>query len=233
MLSGIVPVLYTAIQAIVERLPSVPTAALINELPLSFVDGITRAYLLCDLIPPVVVKHTSSVVSTSPWTLLLTSLVSPCLHFGKPDRLPPTLPISHHKTNVSGYKSQMTANAGFFFTGLISLHQPYSLSLSTPPELLPYGWTTTDLWCAPVITGLYALLTHAQPFWVDVHSAISGVLGGGSGVGQVVAMDRESARAVCAVVLAVMFSTRAVRNFGGSGVEVKKGEEKVNEKKVE
>ena len=42
MLSGVVPVLYTATQALVERLPWVPLPDLTNELPLALVDGITQ-----------------------------------------------------------------------------------------------------------------------------------------------------------------------------------------------
>ena len=59
----------------------------------------------------------------------------------------------------------MIANAGFFAVNLFSFLQPYALTLTTPPEMQPLGWSTTDLWCAPLITGLYATLTHAQPFW--------------------------------------------------------------------
>ena len=77
----------------------------------------------------------------------------------------------------------MTANGGFFFTNLLSFFHPYALTLTTPTEILPYGWTTTDLWCAPLVTGLYAFLTHAQPFWADAHGVALGLLGLGSGVG--------------------------------------------------
>lgn len=48
--------------------------------------------------------------------------------------------------------------------------------------------------------------------------------GSGSGVEKVAAVDPETARAVCAMVLAVMFSTRATKNFGG--LEQKKEEVK-------
>ena len=110
----------------------------------------------------------------------------------------------------------MTANAGFFFTNLFSFFQPYALTLTTPTEFLPYGWTTTDLWCAPLVTGLYALLTHAQPFWADAHAVALGWLGPAAGASAegVAPLDPELARAVCTVVLAGLFTTRAVRNFG-------------------
>ncbi|KAK7688981.1 hypothetical protein QCA50_007672 [Cerrena zonata] len=198
MLSGVVPALYTAIQAAVDKFPEVPIPSLTSELPLALMDGISRAYLLCNLIPPVVLGHSSEVVSTSPWTLLLASL--------------------------------LTANGGFFFVGLFSFLQPHSLSVSTPTEFLPYGWTTTDLWCAPLITGLFALLTHAQPFWADAHYTLSGWMqGSSSGVKKVAAVDPEVARAVCAMVLAVMFSTRATRNFGGLEEKKEKQVEKSKE----
>lgn len=90
--------------------------------------------------------------------------------------------------------------------------EPTPLTLTTPDELKPYGWTTTDIWSAPFITGLYALLTHAQPFWAELHSVISAALGGAGS--KVDPMDAESARALCALILAALFSTRTAKNFG-------------------
>lgn len=116
---------------------------------------------------------------------------------------------------------QLTANGGFFFTNMFSFFQPYALSLTTPTELLPYGWTTTDLWCAPLITGLYAFLTHAQPFWADAHSVALGWLGTSSGAEKIAAVDPETARAACAVVLATLFSTRAAKNFAPTATKPK------------
>lgn len=75
MLSGVVPGLYTAIQALVEYLPSVPAPSAETELPLAVLDGFTRAYLLCNLIPPAVTANASPVIASSPWTLLVSSLV--------------------------------------------------------------------------------------------------------------------------------------------------------------
>ena len=67
--------LYTAIHAIIEILPTVPAPSLGLELPLSVVDGFTRSFLLCSFVPPTVTANASPIVANSPWTLLLTSLV--------------------------------------------------------------------------------------------------------------------------------------------------------------
>lgn len=180
VLSGVPPGVYIAAQAIVEYIPVIPPMSLTTELPLSIVDGFTRALLLCSLIPKPVITHASPVIASSPWTLLLSSLV--------------------------------IANGGFFITSMFSFLEPTPLTLTTPAAMKPYGWTATDLWCAPFITGLYALLTHAQPFWAELHSVISTVLGNtGDKVGP---MDPEAARALCALILAGMFTTRTAKNYG-------------------
>lgn len=75
MVSGVVPGLYAGIQAIIEYLPGVPNISAETELPLAIFDGFTRAYLLCNLIPPAVTTNSSPLISSSPWTLLVTSLV--------------------------------------------------------------------------------------------------------------------------------------------------------------
>jgi len=183
MISGVIPAFYAGVQAIVEALPFVPPMSIHTELPLSFVDGFTRVFLLVNLIPPVVTANSSPVIAASPWTLLVTSFA--------------------------------TANGGFFLTNLFSFLNPTPIAIQTPPELQPYGWTATDLWCAPLITGLYALLTHAQPFWADAHNVLSGVLGGAASTksGGVEALDPHVARAVCVVVLTTLFVGRTVKNF--------------------
>jgi len=187
MLSGVVPVLYAGIQAVVEGLPMIPAPSLMTELPLSVVDGFSRTFLLCNFIPPVVTTHASPIMANSPWTLLLTSLI--------------------------------IANGGFFLTNMFSFLYPTPLTLTTPAELRPYGWTTTDLWCAPLVTGLYALLTHAQPFWADLHVLIIKLLGGYPGDKQSMitaeAVDPEVARVICTLVLIGLFTTRTLKNFGG------------------
>lgn len=76
MLSGVFPGLYALGQVAVEYLPAVPIPDAETELPLALIDGFTRAYLLCNLIPSTVTTNSSPSISSSPWTLLLTSLVS-------------------------------------------------------------------------------------------------------------------------------------------------------------
>lgn len=89
MVSGAVPALYATVQAIVDNLPSIPAPSAETELPLSVVDGLTRAYLLCNLIPPTVTANSSSLLASSPWTLLITSLVSALpLHPTSPNPVP-------------------------------------------------------------------------------------------------------------------------------------------------
>ncbi|KIJ63273.1 hypothetical protein HYDPIDRAFT_29533 [Hydnomerulius pinastri MD-312] len=180
MVSGVYPVLYVLMQALVDSIPVLPPMALTTELPLSFLDGHTRAMLLCSLIPPAILSASSPVVASSPWALLLSSLV--------------------------------ITNGGFFLTGLFSFLHPTPLALTTPSELLPYGWTTTDLWSAPLVTGLYATLTHAQPFWADIHAVLSGMLGGATQ--KVAPLDAETARTACALVLAGLFATRTAKTYG-------------------
>jgi hypothetical protein len=51
------------------------------EGPLTFLDALTRSHLLTNLIPPAVLTHTDSIVSNSPWALLLVSFVSILLLF--------------------------------------------------------------------------------------------------------------------------------------------------------
>ena len=103
------------------------------------------------------------------------------------------------------------ANGGFFLTNLFGLLHPTSLSVKTPPELQAYGWTTADLWCAPAGTALYALLTHSQPFWADLHSVLSQFLGSSDPVKP---LDQEYAKALCASLLATLFVGRTIKKFG-------------------
>ncbi|KAL5533496.1 hypothetical protein ACEPAF_5272 [Sanghuangporus sanghuang] len=162
--------LYTGLTVLVELLPSVPVLSFKTEFPLSLFDGMTRAFLVCQLIPPMVTTHPQPSIASSPWTLILTSLV--------------------------------TANTGFFLINLFSMLNPTGWSLVTPAELRPYGWTTVDLWCAPLTTGLYALLTHAQPFWAELHGVLVQIFGADlddaeklSTLSRGEALDAETARA--------------------------------------
>ncbi|KAH8991079.1 hypothetical protein EDB86DRAFT_1636279 [Lactarius hatsudake] len=134
---------------------------------------------------------------------------------------------------TSPYTLLLTAfimpNGGPFFANLFSLLRPTPMQVSTPPELLPYGWTATDLWAAPLVTGLYATLTHAQPFFAHLHVLLFSFLSplglaylsdasakrdGPSTQKEVAPLDTHTARAACAVVLCALYVNRAVRTYG-------------------
>src|SRR5258708_704794 len=115
---------------------------------------------------------------------------------------------------------------------MFSLLQPTPMATITPPELLPYGWTATDLWIAPLVTGLYATLTHAQPFFAHLHALLFSFFspfglaplsfqhatpGSPDPEGVVIPLGAADARAVCVLVLSALFGLRAVRTFG-SGI---------------
>lgn len=115
------------------------------------------------------------------------------------------------------------ANGGPLFTNALSLLHPTPIGLTTPPELLPYGWTTTDLWVAPLVTGLYATLTHAQPFFALLHELLYTVLSpvglaSFNGRRELQPVDPDTARAVCVLVLGSLFVTRTVKTFGGASI---------------
>jgi hypothetical protein len=74
--SGTYPLLYGGVQTLIEYLPSVPEFSLQLELPLSFLDALTRTVLLVHSIPALVLNSPYPEAATSPWALLLTSLVS-------------------------------------------------------------------------------------------------------------------------------------------------------------
>ena len=70
-----------------------------------------------------------------------------------------------------------------------------------------------DLWAAPLITCLYALLTCGQPCWVPAHRAVM------SWLGRVFeekpkGVDDLTAQAICALVMIAMFSWRALATHG-------------------
>lgn len=201
LVSGVYPVTYALIQAGIEWIPTVPDLSLQLELPLSFLDALSRTLLLVHTIPRMVLSSPHPQIANSPWALLVTSLVRSL-----------SIPEARfHFTKAQLY--QFTANAGFFVLNLTSFLHPTPLSLTTPSELLPYGWTTVDLWCAPLVTAIYSILTHAQPFWGTAHATIFGWLGPGEE--KLAPVDQEVARAACTVVLMALFSARAVGNYGG------------------
>ncbi|KAG8900098.1 hypothetical protein FRB99_006260 [Tulasnella sp. 403] len=106
----------------------------------------------------------------------------------------------------------LMANGGFFIVNAFSMLSPSGWQISTPPELLPNGWTSLDLLSAPLVTGLFATLTQAQTTWKSAAAYVQSPSGDekpGNG-----ALDVEQARALCAVVLMVLFGGRAIKNFG-------------------
>jgi hypothetical protein len=120
-------------------------------------------------------------------------------------------------------------NGGPFISNLFSLLRPTPIEVATPPELLPYGWTATDFWAPPFVAGLYATLTHSQPFFAYLHSLLylffwplglapltEVKTGHASGHRQhvVTAVDHQSARAFCVIVLCALNVNRAMRAYG-------------------
>jgi len=119
------------------------------------------------------------------------------------------------------------ANGGPFLSNLFSLVRPTPIEVATPPELLPYGWTATDFWSPMLVTGLYATLTHAQPFFTYFHTLFFAFFWpfglarlseastkSGSSTNMVTPIDHETARAVCAIVLCALNINRAMRAHG-------------------
>ncbi len=79
-----------------------------------------------------------------------------------------------------------------------------------------------DLWAAPLITCLYALLTCGQPCWVPAHRAVMRWLGRAFEE-EPKGVDELTAQATCALVLIALFSWRALATHGV--VQVKDGKE--------
>ena len=71
------PIMYALIQTGIEWIPSVPGLSLQLELPLSFLDALSRTMLLVDAIPSMVLNSPYPQIAGSPWALLITSLVRP------------------------------------------------------------------------------------------------------------------------------------------------------------
>lgn len=105
---------------------------------------------------------------------------------------------------------------------------PSGWAVQTPPELQPWGWTSLDILVAPIMSALFATLTHSQSVWRDAHVQATSYMNYGALIGNITTsekpagggpttapFDEESARAICAIILMGLFSGRAVRNFGG------------------
>ena len=113
------------------------------------------------------------------------------------------------------------ANGGPFVSNLFSLLRPTPIEVATPPELHSYGWTATDFWSPMLVTGLYATLTHAQPFFTSIHTLLFAFFWpfglarlSEKSNGVVAPIDHETARAVCAIVLCALNVNRAMRAYG-------------------
>lgn len=105
------------------------------------------------------------------------------------------------------------------------MFNPSGWCLATPAELQRYGWTTVDLWVAPLITGIVATLTHAQPFWTYLHlllmSFVRPVTAEALEKNPINPWTIAEARSFGAVILWVLFATRTVRNFGNAWWQMK------------
>jgi hypothetical protein len=116
--------------------------------------------------------------------------------------------------------STLLANAGFTMVNSFSMLSPGGWHLSTPAELQAWGWTTMDLWVAPTVTALYALMTQIQPFWVQLSALLAAFAGfeaeDEKATPTLGVMDMDSARSVCIIILSTLFTVRAAYNFGGA-----------------
>ena len=62
---------------------------------------------------------------------------------------------------------------------------------------------------------MYALLTHAQPFWADLRGLIYELLlGAATQEKPIEPVDPETARAIVAVLLSALFAGKTAKNFG-------------------
>ncbi|KAG8746244.1 hypothetical protein FRC10_005493 [Ceratobasidium sp. 414] len=161
------------------------------ELPIAFFDAFGRALLLCDFAPSLLARHSDPAVANSPLALLITS--------------------------------EVLTNGGFFFVNLLNMLDPRGWRVDrTPPEALPWGWTAVDLWSAPVITALWATLTHLgsehnQPFWMDLHTSYAIITGLTDTTEKAIipqAWSHSDARALCIVILCILFVARTWWNMG-------------------
>jgi len=193
--------LYGAVHTFIASIPSVPAMSLQTEIPLSLLDGLSRAYLVCRLFPSAILTHSNPTISSSPWALLMISLLG--------------------------------ANSGFFLVNLFGMLRPEGIRVSTPLELQPYGWTTVDLWCAPLATALYAYWTNAQPWWGEIHAKMLGYSHVDENVLRITAVNPDTAMARCVIVLAALFAGRTWKNFGPDYLKKRRQGSEIDEKKTQ
>ncbi|KAF9515123.1 hypothetical protein BS47DRAFT_1294308 [Hydnum rufescens UP504] len=119
--------------------------------------------------------------------------------------------------------STLLGNGGFFVVNTFSMLSPTGWALAVPPELKPWGWTIMDLWVAPLCTAMYAITTHAQPVWAQLHAILLSqlrrfhVLSTGHRATPVIDVwTKEDGRALCFIVLVICFSLRALTKFSGA-----------------
>jgi hypothetical protein len=185
-----------------------------HELPLSLFDSLGRALVLTTFSFELTRSHKDPLISTNPYLMVLSAWIM-------------VVP---------------SASASFAF-GLFEKEW----TLSTPGELKPEGWKAVDFWAPVVIAWLYGALTHAHPVFLAPFALFGAFIPGmgittgstsiktGSVPGQTMAIfepwDKLDARALCAVVLAVLFAMRAIYNFGGTpqGTESKVAREEKGE----
>ncbi|CAE6458091.1 unnamed protein product [Rhizoctonia solani] len=116
--------------------------------------------------------------------------------------------------------SEVLTNGGFFFVNLLNMLDPSGWRVDrTPPEALPWGWTAVDLWTAPVVTALWASLTHwrDQSFWADMHSNYLNLGRSGKLDEKPAALEawtHSDARSLCIVILVTLFICRTWWNMG-------------------
>jgi len=196
MLSPTVTLVFVASHTVANLLPDIPIPSIETELPLALLDAATRSMLVCDFASSLVKNNPNPLIQISPMALLITSTV--------------------------------LGNGGFFFVNAFSMLSPGGWSVSTPPEFKPWGWTTMDLWVAPLATAIYATATQLQPFWAQLQLLLLSALGSSIDTtvdgeeklyGGVKPMATDDARTLCFVLMAALFSGRALRNFGVPSVE--------------
>ncbi|CAE6416914.1 unnamed protein product [Rhizoctonia solani] len=119
--------------------------------------------------------------------------------------------------------SEVLTNGGFFFVNLLNMLDPRGWRVDrTPPEALPWGWTAVDLWTAPLVTALWASLTHwrssqNQPFWANMHSNYLNARSSGKSDEKPAALEawaHSDARSLCIIILVTLFVCRTWWNMG-------------------